>query len=193
MQFQGHTIDLSSIEVLEERLAVLEGGVLFDGFVHSAGILQRRPLKLINAESFDLITRVNVISGGLLVKFLFKNKLFSSDASVVFVSSVASQYAAVGNIMYMSSKGGVNSMVKGLAFELAQKGIRVNGIEPGLIKTELTGGISDEELNKAIEDYPLKRLGTTEDTNSAIQFLLSPASSWITGHLLRIDGGLTLR
>jgi NAD(P)-dependent dehydrogenase (short-subunit alcohol dehydrogenase family) len=191
--FFGMALDLNEVDTLESKLSAAVVNVHFDGFVHSAGLLQRRPLKLIKSDLFSEMINVNVVSGTLILKTLVKNKSITTNASVVFLSSVAANYAAVGNIMYMASKGAVNSLVKGLAFEMAKNQIRVNGIEPGLIKTHLTEGISDEEIEKVRADYPLGRLGQTEDIISGVQYLLSPASSWITGHLLRIDGGLTLR
>jgi NAD(P)-dependent dehydrogenase (short-subunit alcohol dehydrogenase family) len=164
-----------------------------NGIVHSAGVIHRRPLKMITSEIWDETLQINTTSGLELTRDLFKKKKISKDASIVFLSSVASDYAAIGNISYMASKGAVKSMVKGLALELAAKGIRVNGVEPGLIKTALTSQVSDDELNDVLSDYPLGRLGSTTDIAHAVQYLISSASNWMTGQFLRIDGGLTLK
>lgn len=190
--FKGIELDLSITDSLEASLLQLDIENV-NGFVHAAGLIQRRPLNTINTETFHEILNVNLVAGAMMVKFLNKQKLFLPSSAVVFISSVASTYAAIGNIMYMSSKGGVNSMVKGLALELARKGIRVNAVEPALIKTKLTEGISDLEIEAVIPNYPLGRIGNPEDVTAAIQFLLSEASSWMTGQFLRIDGGLTLK
>lgn len=190
--FNGISIDLSKITEIESVLMEKVTGK-FDGFVHAAGVIYRRPIKLMTSDTFTEIMNVNVISGGLIAKFLLKAKLLNSGASLVYISSVASDYAALGNTMYMSSKGAVNSMVRGLALEFSKYEVRVNGIEPGLIKTHLTDGISSDEINAAITQYPLGRLGEIKDVEQAVQFALSDASSWMTGQFLRIDGGLTLK
>lgn len=190
--FRGIRIDLSNINEIESVLTGLITGK-FDGFVHAAGVIYRRPIKLMTSDTFTETMNVNVISGGLIAKVLLKSKLLNSSASLVYISSVASDYAAIGNTMYMSSKGAVNSMVRGLALEFSKYGVRVNGIEPGLIKTHLTDGISSDEINAAITQYPLGRLGEIKDVENAVQYALSDASSWMTGQFLRIDGGLTLK
>jgi NAD(P)-dependent dehydrogenase (short-subunit alcohol dehydrogenase family) len=190
--FEGIRIDLSKTNEIESVLMGLITGK-FDGFVHAAGVIYRRPIKLMTSDTFTETMNVNVISGGLIAKFLLKSKRLNPGASLVYISSVASDYAAIGNTMYMSSKGAVNSMVRGLALEFSKYGVRVNGIEPGLIKTHLTDGISSDEINAAITQYPLGRLGEIKDVENAVQFALSGASSWMTGQFLRIDGGLTLK
>ncbi len=193
LDFMPLEIDLSNTEHLEEVLINKLQGIKVDGFVHAAGIISRRPIKLIKPDIFEEILRINVVSGGLIAKFLYKQKLLNDRASLVYISSVASNYAAIGNTMYMTSKGAVNAMVKGLALELAQSNVRVNAVEPGLVYTHLTEGISSDEIMAVIKDYPLGRLGELSDVTGAAQFLLSKASSWMTGQFLRIDGGLTLK
>lgn len=190
--FEGLSIDLSRVDELELELKSCFVDEV-DGFVHAAGIIYRRPIKLITSETFSEIMNVNVISGGLIAKFLWKSKLIRSAGSLVYISSVASNYAAIGNTMYMSSKGAVNSMVRGLALEMAKSQVRVNCIEPGLIQTHLTEGISVDEIANTLGNYPLGRLGEAIDVVLATQFLLSDASSWMTGQSLRVDGGLTLK
>jgi NAD(P)-dependent dehydrogenase (short-subunit alcohol dehydrogenase family) len=106
---------------------------------------------------------------------------------------VAASFASLGNIMYMSSKGAINSFVKGIAFELASAGIRANAIQPGMVKTNLTVTISDDEIAKDIARYPLGRYGLPEEVAWAAVYLLSDATKWMTGSILTIDGGLTLR
>lgn len=190
--FLGIRIDLAKINELEALLLPLITGK-YDGFIHAAGVIHRRPIKLMTSDTFTEIMNVNAISGGLIAKFLLKGKLLNAGASLVYISSVASDYAAIGNTMYMSSKGAVNSMVRGLALEFSKYNVRVNGIEPGLIRTHLTDGISNDEINAVIGQYPLGRLGEIKDVVNAVQFVLSDASSWMTGQFLRIDGGLTLK
>ena len=95
--------------------------------------------------------------------------------------------------MYMASKGALNSFMKGIALELAQSGIRANAVQPGMVKTKLTVLISDSEIEKDVNRYPLGRYGAPEEVAYGAIYLLSDATKWITGTLLTIDGGLTLR
>ena len=129
----------------------------------------------------------------LLTQQLYKKKILKSEASLVFISSVASSYASTGSIMYMSSKGALNSFVKGLAYEVSAAKIRANAILPGMVITGLSPGLSDEDKVKDAELYPLGRYGTPEEIAYAAIYLLSDATKWVTGTLLTIDGGLTLR
>jgi len=191
-RFTGIQIDLSNLETIEELLQN-QNITSIDGFVHCAGIIYRRPIKLITVETFTNLMNVNVLSGALIAKSLYKHKRFNQGASLVYMSSVASTYSAIGNTMYMTSKGAVNSMVRGLALEMAKHKLRVNSIEPGLIKTQLTEGISEVELESVLPNYPLGRFGEITDVINLAHFLISDASNWITGQSIRIDGGLTLK
>jgi len=164
-----------------------------DGVVHCAGILKRLPLKFIKEEKLEELMQINFFAPALLSQQLYKRKLLKDEASVVFISSVAASFASLGNIMYMASKGAINSYMKGIAFELASSGIRANAIEPGMIKTNLTVALSDDDLKKEISNYPLGRYGTPEEIAYAAIYLLSDATKWMTGSTLKIDGGITLR
>ncbi len=170
---------------------ILEGGKL-DGLVNCAGIIDRKPLKFIKQEQFENVINVNLLSAFKMVQNIIKQKGLLDGGSIVFISSVAKDYAALGNIMYMASKGAVNSMSRGLALELARNKIRVNTIEPGLIVSNLTIGISENELKDNIQLYPLGRFGNPEEIAFASIYLLSDATKWMTGSVIRIDGGLTL-
>ena len=103
--------------------------------------------------------------------------------------------STVGNTMYGVSKGGLNAFMKGMALEMASVGIRSNSVNPGFVATSIlsAGTISEEQLKKNVAAYPLGRFGKPEDIAYAIIYLLSDASSWVTGHTLVIDGGVILR
>ena len=103
--------------------------------------------------------------------------------------------STIGNTMYGVSKGGLNAFMKGLALEMASVGIRSNSVNPGFVATNIlsAGTISEEDLKKNVSLYPLGRFGKPEDISYAIMYLLSDASSWVTGHTLVIDGGVTLK
>lgn len=166
---------------------------ILDGMVHCAGLIKRLPLKFVNESHLTEIMQTNFFAPALITQKIYKAKKIQQEGSVVFISSVATGFASFGNIMYMASKGAINSLSKGIAFELATQKIRVNCIEPGMIVTNLTKAISDEELAEDVKRYPLGRFGKPEEIGYAAVYLLSNASKWITGSVIKIDGGLTLR
>jgi NAD(P)-dependent dehydrogenase (short-subunit alcohol dehydrogenase family) len=182
--------DLTSEKDIDNLVSSLNP---LDGIVHSAGIIKRIPLKLISGKAYEELLKINLIAPAILTKSLYKAKLIKPGSSIVLVSSVGSNIASLGNIMYMSSKGGLNSFMRGSALELASQGIRVNSIEPGMIRTNLTKGIPDEELLKDINRYPLGRYGQPEEVAYAAIYLLSDTTKWITGSILKIDGGISLK
>ncbi len=188
-----HSMKVADLTSESDINQLLVGQQIFDGVVLSTGIQNRLPLKMINHEKLSSLMETNFIASALLVKSLYKNKLIADKASIVFISSIASGYASLGNIMYMASKGAMNSFMKGIALELAPSGIRANAIQPGMIKTNLSSALDDDTINKDMENYPLKRYGQPEEVAWATIYLLSDATRWMTGSILTIDGGLTLR
>jgi NAD(P)-dependent dehydrogenase (short-subunit alcohol dehydrogenase family) len=132
----------------------------------------------------------------LLTQKLLKKKKISKGGSIVFTSSIGGvMVSTIGNTMYGVSKGGLNAFMKGLALEMASNGIRSNSVNPGFVDTKIlsSGTISEEQLKENMSKYPLGRFGKPEDIAHAIIYLLSDASSWVTGHTLVIDGGVILK
>ncbi len=188
-----HKIFLTDLASERSINDLVPGLTSLDGIVHCAGIIKRIPLKLISNEKFDELLKINLVAPALLTKELYKANLIKDEASIVMISSIGSEIASIGNIMYMSSKGGMNSLMKGLALELAARKIRVNSIEPGMIKTDLSSLLPDEELEKDRKNYPLGRYGRPEEVAYSVIYLLSDATKWMTGSIIRIDGGFSLR
>lgn len=177
------------VESLAEALPIL------DGVVNSAGINDKYLLKMIDADKIDRVFKTNCFSPMMLMKFLVKKKKIVKGGSIVFLSSISSTYATISNTLYAASKGAINSMTRVMALELSSQKIRVNSIQPGMVNTEMIKayGLSAEELNANAKTYPLGRFGEPEDIANSAIFLLSDASSWITGISLVVDGGITLR
>lgn len=190
---KGHRFficDLSEQESVDGLVSELPS---LDGVVHSAGINKRSPLKFIKQSVLEEVMNTNFLAPALFTQKLYKKKLLKTEASVVFISSVSAYYASLGNISYMASKGALNAYMRGVALEFAANGIRANAIQPGMIRTPLTASYSDEDIQKDLCRYPLKRFGTPEDIAYGAVYLLSDATKWMTGSVLTIDGGLTLR
>lgn len=167
-----------------------------NGIVHCAGIVKTLPFQFTTMEQLEQIMNVNFTAPAILSQQLIKNKIIKKGASIVFISSISGIFISIpGNSMYSASKGAINGMVKGMAIDLASKGIRVNCVNPGMIQTELLneGTISDDQLKEDIKKYPMNRYGKPEEVAYAVIYLLSDASAWVTGSNLLIDGGYTLK
>ena len=182
--------DLTSQEALDTLVAELP---LLDGFVSNAGVTKPTPVKFINNTDLERIMSINTFAPIYLTQRLLKKKKFNNGASLVFTVSIGGVYTtAPGNAMYGASKGALQVFVRNVALEGAPR-IRCNSVNPGMINTNLAGrSYSDEDKAKDMETYPMKRYGEPRDVALAIVYLLSDASSWMTGHSLIIDGGKTL-
>jgi NAD(P)-dependent dehydrogenase (short-subunit alcohol dehydrogenase family) len=168
---------------------------LLDGLVLNAGMIKTVPVKFIKRDVLQEMFNVNIQSSMLLIQHLLKQKKINKGASICFISSVASNYVHLGNSVYSATKGAVNSFAKALALELAPKKIRVNAILPGFVETGIlnNGAIGSEQLEEHMKNYPLGRYGKPEDIAYLVQYLLSDASVWMTGSLLTIDGGYSIK
>lgn len=169
-----------------------------NGVVHSAGIPKICGVKHIDRGLLEEIVNVNEIAPILLTSGLLKKKKLQRKSSIIFIASISGVCVAnVGESPYSTTKGGLAGFTKGAAYELASQGIRVNTICPALVPTnilELSNEMfSEQQLKETMYGrYPLKRVGTPEDIANGAIYLLSDASSWVTGINLIIDGGYTL-
>lgn len=184
--------DLSSKDDLDALVDTLEP---LDGIVLNAGAVKLAPIAFINDATVDELFEVNVQSSIRLVQRLVRKKKIKKGASLVFISSISTQKATIGNAVYNATKGAVNAFVKSLALELAARKIRVNAIMPGFVPTGIlnTSGISEEELEAHRKNYPLGRYGKPEDIAYLSIYLLSDQASWMTGALVNLDGGFSLK
>jgi NAD(P)-dependent dehydrogenase (short-subunit alcohol dehydrogenase family) len=175
--------------------AVTELMPLLDGIVHCAGITKTTPFNYSGKDVINEVMGINFNSPAILTQQLLKNKKINKGASIIFISSVSGLLCTwVGNSVYSASKSAVNVLAKGMALDLAPKMIRVNTVNPAMIDTDIlsAGTISPEQLMDDMKRYPLRRYGKPEEVAYAVMYLLSDASSWITGSSLIIDGGYSL-
>ena len=167
-----------------------------DGMAFCAGITRTIPVKRIKKEDINDIFSTNLTSPIEIVNSLVKQKKVNKGGSIVFISSISSSYADMGNSVYAATKGGIISFSRVLALELASKGIRANSVRPGFVAgTGMTEGLSrlsGEQIELERQKYPLG-FGETSDIANGIIYLLSDASKWVTGITLTIDGGITLK
>ncbi|MDD4515957.1 SDR family oxidoreductase [Massilibacteroides sp.] len=166
-----------------------------DGLVNCAGLTKVLPFNFAKPSDFKEVMDVNFFAPAELTRLLLKAGKIRKKGSIVFISSISGVLcSAPAASIYSSSKGAVNGLVKGMALDLAPKGIRVNCVNPGMITTDIfsDGKIMQEQLKEDMKRYPLKRYGKPEEVAYSVIYLLSDASSWVTGSNLIIDGGYTL-
>jgi len=167
-----------------------------DGIVHCAGIVKPIPVKFIKEQQIDEVFAINFKSVVLLNAELLQQKKINNAASIVLISTVSTLYPYFGGAIYIASKAALEGYCKTLALELSPKKIRVNILQPALVKTAIyqstiDTAFSEEEMKKYEKQYPLG-IGETEDVSNAVCYLLSEKSKWITGTCIPMDGGLTL-
>jgi NAD(P)-dependent dehydrogenase (short-subunit alcohol dehydrogenase family) len=186
---------VADLSVNEDVVRVSKELSTLNGLVNCAGLTKVAPFPFATRDSFEEVMNVNFFAPTELTRLLVKSKKIGKGSSIVFISSVSGVYcSAVASSIYSASKGAVNGLVKGIALDLASKGIRVNCVNPGMIDAHIfsEGKITQEQLKEDMKRYPLKRYGKPEEVAYAVIYLLSDASSWTTGSNLLIDGGYTL-
>ena len=184
--------DLTNKEDIDRLICELP---IIDGVMLCAGKSKRLPIQFITRESLDDLFNINFYAPVELLRLLYKKKKISKGGSVVLVDSIGfNTVFAPGAAMYGSSKAALNAMMRYCAKEFASRLIRVNCICPGMVDTPLIhrGDITAEQLEKDKDQYPLKRYGTPEDIAYSAVYLLSDASSWLTGQDIIIDGGISI-
>jgi NAD(P)-dependent dehydrogenase (short-subunit alcohol dehydrogenase family) len=192
---RGHGLIVADLSLKEDIERLHKELPVIDGLVNCAGLTKVAPFSFATRDSFEEVMNVNFFAPTELTRLMVKTKKIRKGASIVFISSVSGVYcSAVASAIYSSSKGAVNGLVKGVALDLAPKGIRVNSVNPGMIDTDIfiKSAITDEQLKTDMLRYPLGRYGKPEEVAYAVIYLLSDAATWITGSNLLIDGGYTL-
>lgn len=165
---------------------------MLQGVVHCAGVGDRTVLKMAREKDIERVMKTNFDAPVLLQQALMKKKKIESKGSIVFIASRAPFAPASGNGLYAASKGALIAYSKVLGLELANQLIRVNCVCPAMVWTELVQ--RDAEINgidyrQTEQTYPLKRFGSPEDVAYLVVYLLSDASSWMTGSCIDITGG----
>lgn len=178
------TSDFSEIPDLPE---------VIDGLVYCPGTINLKPFHRISMAEFQQELEVNFFGAVRVLQACLKGLKKSSGASVVFYSTVAVQTGMGFHAGISSAKGAVEGLTRSLAAEWAPSKIRVNAIAPSLTETPLANALLSTSEKKEASDkrHPLGRIGTAQDIAEATVFLLSPKSSWMTGQILHIDGGMS--
>ena len=161
-----------------------------DGLVYFHGTINLKPFSSLNEKNFQKDYEINVL--GLINSLQFYQKSLNPNSSIVTISSIAASFGMPFHTSISMCKSSVEALTKSLAAEWAPK-IRLNCIAPSLISTKMSERLINSELKKEkiSQKHPLKRLGEISDISNMISFLLSEKAKWITGQIIRVDGGLS--
>jgi 3-oxoacyl-[acyl-carrier protein] reductase len=188
MGYQSDASSFSDSELLIET--VLNDFPGIDVLVNNAGITKDNLLMRLSEKDFDDVIKVNLKSVFNMTKAVQKTFLKQRKGSIIHMSSVVGVKGNAGQSNYSASKAGIIGFSKSIALELGSRNIRSNVIAPGFIETEMTKQLSKEIVEKWRNGIPLKRGGTPEDIANACVFLASDLSSYITGQVINVDGGM---
>jgi len=177
-------------EFVDGVKAIVESDAELSYLVNNAGITNDKLALRMKLEDFENVIKTNLNSAFLGCREALKAMSKKRFGSVVNISSIVSESGNAGQVNYSASKGAMNSMTKSFALEGASRGIRFNAITPGFIATDMTDKLSDEVKKAYTDKIPLKRFGDPKDVAKATAFLLSDDSSYITGEILKVNGGM---
>lgn len=188
--YQSNAADFAQTEAIVNQVIADFGGL--DIIVNNAGITKDNLLMRMTEEAWDEVINTNLKSIFNVVKATQRQLLKQRSGSIINISSVVGNSGNAGQANYAASKAGMNGFTKSVAKELGSRGIRCNSIAPGFIETEMTHGLNEDQKKLWLENIPLKRAGTPEDVANLVVFLASDMSSYITGQVINVCGGMQM-
>lgn len=163
-----------------------------DVLVNNAGITKDMLLMRMKPEDFNEVINVNLIGTFNMTKNVINYMIKERKGRIINVSSVVGIYGNAGQTNYAASKAGIIGFTKSLAKEVASRNILVNAIAPGFIQTDMTNILKENVKDEIAKTIPLKRMGTAKDVANVVKFLVSEDSSYITGQVIQVDGGMLM-
>jgi len=188
--YKADVTSLGELSELAQKIEAEAGPVTI--LINNAGITRDTLLMRMDEKAWDLVLKVNLTGAFNATKAFLKPMMKARWGRIVNMSSVVGQMGNAGQANYAASKAGLIGFSKSLARELGSRNITVNCIAPGFIQTPMTDVLSDEVKEVYKNQIPLKRFGTTEDVAKVTMFLVSDDASYITGQVLRVDGGMLM-
>ncbi len=188
---EAAALDVSEAGSAERLVAsTLERLSRIDILVNNAGIARDQLMLRMKREDWDAVIATNLTAAFALTQAVLKPMIRQRGGRIVCISSVVGQRGNAGQANYAASKAGLIGFAKSVALEVASRGITVNVVAPGLIETDMTRAMTETARDEWTSKIPLRRLGTPDDVASAVCFLASEEASYITGHVLSVNGGM---
>ena len=192
-QANGYAVDVSDFAAVEQvcsQVATDLGGI--DILVNNAGITRDNLLLRMSADDFDRVIAVNLKGTFNFTKACFRGMMKNRWGRIINIASVIGQMGNAGQANYAAAKAGMIGLTKSAAKELAARGVTVNAVAPGFIATAMTEKLDAATREAYVNGIPLKRAGTPEDVANACLFLASEMAGYITGQVIRVDGGMLM-
>lgn len=185
--------DVSNFEDCKKMVEIIikEFGQI-NVLVNNAGITKDMLLARMKKEDFEDVINVNLVGTFNITKNVVPYMMKKREGRIINISSVVGISGNAGQSNYSASKAGIIGFTKSLAKELASRNILVNAVAPGFIETQMTDVLKEEVKDKIVNNIPLKRIGTTQDVADVVEFLTSSKSSYITGQIINVDGGMLM-
>jgi 3-oxoacyl-[acyl-carrier protein] reductase len=171
--------------------AVVEKWGRVDVLVNNAGVARDGILGLVPDDDIDTVVDLNLKGTIYVTRQVSRRMLARGRGSIVNISSIVGLSGYRGLAVYSATKAALDGFTRAMARELGSRGITVNGVAPGYLRTEMSHGLDEDQLAQIVRRTPAGRLGEPEDVARAVQFLTDPANTYLTGHVLVVDGGLT--
>jgi len=182
--------DAKSVDAAIEE-AVRTFGAL-DIVVNNAGITKDGLLMRMTEEDWDAVLDINLKGAFLVTKAASKHMMKARSGNIVNIASVVGIMGNAGQCNYSASKGGLISLTKSSARELAGRGVRINAVAPGFIQSKMTDVLNDEQRSRMLSIVPMGRLGTPAEVAKAVSFLASDNAAYITGQTISVNGGMVM-
>ena len=163
-----------------------------DILINNAGITKDNLFLRMKEDDWDEVLNINLKANYILCKMVIKSMVKKRWGRIINISSAVAKMGNVGQTNYAASKAAIEGFTRSLSLEVASRGITVNAVAPGFIKTEILDSIDPEKLETMAKNIPVGRIGDVKDISSIVSFLASDESSYITGQVLHVNGGLTL-
>lgn len=189
----AYQADVKNFAAAEEVVGkIVDGWGKIDILVNNAGIIRDNLLATMSEDQWGEVIQTNLNSVFNYCHAAIRPMMSARYGRVINMSSVASEFGNQGQANYAASKGGIEGFTRCFATEVARRGITVNAVAPGFIETDMTTAVRNAAGDEIKKSIPVRRLGKPEDIANAVLFLAEESASYITGQVLRVDGGLTL-
>ena len=183
-------IDLGSAESIKAAFAAAKEFGRIDILVNNAAITRDGLALRMKPDDWDTVLRTNLTGSFLCIQQVLQGMMRERWGRIINISSVVAECGNAGQANYVASKAGLIGLTKSLAQEMASRNVTVNAVAPGFIDTDMTAGLPSELKDNLLGRIPLKRLGRPEDVAAPVRFLASDDASYITGHVLDVNGGM---
>ena len=191
---QSRQVDIKNFEAVKEWMGSVSKELgRIDILVNNAGIIRDKALMMMTPEEWNDVIQTNLNGMFHAARSCVFTMMKQKSGQIINIASVSGIIGLPGQTNYSAAKGGMIAFTKALAKEVAGHGVRVNAVAPGFIETDMTSKFNDEQKQVIMKQIPLGRIGTVEDVASCVEFLVTESGRYLTGQIVVVDGGLSMK